>query len=346
MLSQNASLVAIRLAKGIGTVYAVLGLAAFLYFLPLLGEFKYSPPRGRDKNVFEDEVTLSLNEPRGRRTNGTWMETVSWHPRAAIIHNLLTDEECSHLIDLRKDNVTESFVTLPNGTSVVDQDRTSWGSWMDRYESKIIYSVLERVSLLTSLPPSLQESPYLLRYQVKKRVTAHYDFIFKDTRPSGPEYSERILTVLLYLSDVEAGGETNFTNGRILRKKSQELVGRSTMCSGSTQQTTLGYNTAKGIKIPEPEVTQDVRTAVPIEKGNALFFWSKDPSTVISDLNSLHEGCPVIQGTKWSITVWNRDYTYVNRQYPEDKDMEKLSSKSFAKRATWLWVPWFANRYY
>ena len=100
MISHGASLVLVQVAKGLGTVSALLGLAAFLHFS---GDFKYSPPRVRDKNVFVDELRLSLNEPMvGRETNMTWMETVSWSPRAAIVHNFLTDDECSHLIDLAK----------------------------------------------------------------------------------------------------------------------------------------------------------------------------------------------------------------------------------------------------
>ena len=78
MTSHGAILVLIQVAKGLGTVYALLGLAAFLHFF---GDFKYSPPRVRDKNVFVDELRLSLNEPMvGKETNMTWMETVSWSP--------------------------------------------------------------------------------------------------------------------------------------------------------------------------------------------------------------------------------------------------------------------------
>ena len=91
MISHELSLVLVQAAKSLGTVYALLGLAAFLYSLPRLGEFKYSPPRLRDADFFVDEVTLSLNDFGGRNTSEMWMETVSWQPRAAIAHNFLTD---------------------------------------------------------------------------------------------------------------------------------------------------------------------------------------------------------------------------------------------------------------
>ena len=144
----------------------------------------------------------------GRETNMTWMETVSWSPRAAIVHNFLTDDECSHLIDLRKDNVTEFVVVLEDGTKGPSNKRTGTGALLDYYESKIIYSVREKVALLTGSPGSLQELPKLLRYNNAEKFAPHYDANFwgDEPRPFGPEGSDRVLTVLLYLSDVEAGG--------------------------------------------------------------------------------------------------------------------------------------------
>lgn len=42
---------------------------------------------------------------------------------------------------------------------------------------------------------------------------------------------------------------------------------------------------------------------VKARKGNALLFFSLHPSA-IPDPNSLHGGCPVIEGEKWSATKW------------------------------------------
>ena len=238
------------------------------------------------------------------------------------------------LIDLCKDNVTESVVVLEDGTEGLSNQRTSSGAWLDYYESKIVYSVREKVALLTGSPGSLQELPKLLRYNNAEKFAPHYDANFwgDEPRPFGPEGSDRVLTVLLYLSDVEAGGETNFPQGRLFRKKSQEMAGRSTKCSGPA------------------------RTALPVKKGNALLFWSKDPISVIVDEASLHEGCPVMEGTKWSMTIWIHDYIqwkqrtkwdFTGHIWDDKDDMKKMSVKpKLAKRGYLVWVPWFANRYY
>ena len=43
--------------------------------------------------------------------------------------------------------------------------------------------------------------------------------------------------------------------------------------------------------------------AVRPRKGDVLLFWSLAPNGVL-DSGSLHGGCPVISGTKWSATKW------------------------------------------
>ena len=49
--------------------------------------------------------------------------------------------------------------------------------------------------------------------------------------------------------------------------------------------------------------------AVKPKKGDALFFYSQSPSNDL-DERSLHAGCPVIRGDKWSATKWLRVNRY------------------------------------
>lgn len=48
--------------------------------------------------------------------------------------------------------------------------------------------------------------------------------------------------------------------------------------------------------------------AVKPRRGDALLFWSVNPDGS-TDPDSLHGGCPVIRGTKWSATKWMREET-------------------------------------
>ena len=85
--------------------------------------------------------------------------------------------------------------------------------------------------------------------------------------------------MLVYLSDVEEGGETSFLF---------EGVG------GTERLKTVDYKKCDtGIKVTP-------------RAGDALLFWSVHPD-MTRDLHSLHGGCPVARGTKWTATKWIRD---------------------------------------
>lgn len=46
------------------------------------------------------------------------------------------------------------------------------------------------------------------------------------------------------------------------------------------------------------------------KKGSALLFHSTDATTMLSDMYSLHQGCPVLKGTKWTATIWMHQHTH------------------------------------
>jgi len=73
----------------------------------------------------------------------------------------------------------------------------------------IAASVIGRLSTLTGIPEVNIENLELVRYEEGQFYEGHYDFSFEELhRPQGV----RLMTVFLYLSDVEAGGETEFIN--------------------------------------------------------------------------------------------------------------------------------------
>jgi hypothetical protein len=39
-------------------------------------------------------------------------------------------------------------------------------------------------------------------------------------------------------------------------------------------------------------------------RGDGLLFWSIQPDGKTEDPASMHEGCPVIKGAKWTTTIW------------------------------------------
>ncbi|MBA0711168.1 hypothetical protein Golax_010383 [Gossypium laxum] len=108
------------------------------------------------------------------------------------------------------------------------------------------------------------------RYEKDQFYKPHHDY-FSD--PFNIKRSQRIATMLMYLSDDVEGGETYFPRA-------------------GTGDCSCGGKVVKGMSIK------------PI-KGDAVLFWSMGLDGQ-SDPNSLHGGCAVLSGEKWSATKWMR----------------------------------------
>lgn len=74
---------------------------------------------------------------------------------------------------------------------------------MIRYQTPMISSIQDRVALLARLPVMHQEYIQVLRYGKDQFLTRHTDSLPGDK--AGP----RVATILIYLADVEEGGEVS-----------------------------------------------------------------------------------------------------------------------------------------
>ena len=136
-------------------------------------------------------------------------------PWVVVLENFISDEECERLIELgatlgyeRSADVGKMKV---DGTFEhnVNDGRTSLNAWCQNacYEDPMAQDVIHRIGNLTGIPDENSEFLQLLQYHVGQYYRTHHDFIDHQVmRQQGP----RLLTVFLYLNDVEAGGGTNF----------------------------------------------------------------------------------------------------------------------------------------
>uniref|UniRef100_A0A061QZX7 procollagen-proline 4-dioxygenase n=1 Tax=Tetraselmis sp. GSL018 TaxID=582737 RepID=A0A061QZX7_9CHLO len=212
-------------------------------------------------------------------TPDRWIETVSWEPRAFVYHGFLTDEECDYLVSQAEPHMSRSAVVdADSGGSKLDAIRTSYGTFLRRGRDNVVSSIEERIALWTKLPVENGEDIQVLRYQDGQKYDAHWDWFDGGSKHDFGPSGNRVATVLMYLSDVEEGGETSFPRGTWVDEAAQKQ-GSYSPCG------------SKGVSVRP-------------KKGDALLFWDLDVGAKEGDKYSLHAGCPVLRGTKWSATKW------------------------------------------
>ncbi|MEW5317239.1 MAG: hypothetical protein WDW38_008556 [Sanguina aurantia] len=201
-----------------------------------------------------------------------WVQQISWKPRAFVYHNFLSEAEARHVAGMAATSMKRSSVVGPNGSAVFDDYRTSFGTFLLRGADPIISSIQQRVAAWTHVPAIHQEDMQVLRYANGQYYHAHMDSLIND--------SPRQATVLIYLADPIAGGETSFP--------------QATHWADSAMPAALG---------PFSKCAQG-KVAFRPRRGDALLFWSTHPDGKTEDPFSEHEGCPVEAGVKWTATVW------------------------------------------
>lgn len=132
-------------------------------------------------------------------------------PWVVVVDDFLTEQECAALIELGSELGYERSTGLnralkadgTHGSSVVE-GRTSSNTWCkdDCFTNSTTKRVLAKIEQLTGIPDDNSEFLQLLHYDVGQFYQTHHDFIdFHLDRGQGV----RIVTVFLYLNDVEEG---------------------------------------------------------------------------------------------------------------------------------------------
>lgn len=125
-------------------------------------------------------------------------------PLIVILGNVLSNEECDELIRLSKDKMQRSKI---GSTREVDELRTSSSMFFQEGENEIVARVEKRISSIMSIPIEHGEGLQILKYTPGQEYKAHYDFFSSTSKVAN---NNRISTLIMYLNDVEQGGETFF----------------------------------------------------------------------------------------------------------------------------------------
>ncbi|KAG6594996.1 putative prolyl 4-hydroxylase 9 [Cucurbita argyrosperma subsp. argyrosperma] len=205
-------------------------------------------------------------------------QLLSWRPRALHFPKFATAEQCQSIVNMARPALKPSALALRKGETDESTKgaRTSSGVFISASEdeSGTLDAIEEKIARATMLPRSHGEAFNILRYEIGQKYNAHYDAF----NPSeyGPQRSQRVASFLLYLTDVEEGGETMFP-----------------FQNGLNMDGTYKYQKCIGLKVKP-------------RQGDGLLFYSVFPNGTI-DPTSLHGSCPVIKGQKWVATKWIRD---------------------------------------
>jgi len=129
-------------------------------------------------------------------------------PWVIVIDDFLTTEETDTLIRLGGEQGYER--SLEVGDNGVSNQRTSSNAWCvdECFEDETAQGVLQKIENLTAIPDSHGEYLQMLKYEEGQFYGKHHDYLDHHLkRRSGV----RLVTVFLYLNDVEGGGGTRFT---------------------------------------------------------------------------------------------------------------------------------------
>jgi tetratricopeptide (TPR) repeat protein len=241
--------------------------------------------------VRNDVQTLNLLE----------MRCISERPLLFEISQLLTNEECDHILSRAEPLLQSSHVMGEGARSSSPSDTTSEpyrrsaNAWLSRDE--VLIQMQSRVSLLSGLPfPYVQimsEDLQVIKYDSNGQFKLHQD---------SSQFHPRLLTALVYLQDSDddaaTGGETwfPFAPGSKHRNENEDQL-------TSIDEALASIQSSLHEEERFPERTPERGAVVKPRKGKAVLFFNHLPDGRI-DPAALHSGRKLLEGTKWAANYW------------------------------------------
>lgn len=134
-------------------------------------------------------------------------------PDIVLLDNFMSDAECDAVCALSKGTLTKSeVVDDATGKGVEHQDRISQGTFFTLGQTDLVKKIETRINEVTGIPAVNGEGIQILNYVNGGEYKPHFDY-FPDNeggRANMSQGGQRIITVIMYLNDVNAGGATIF----------------------------------------------------------------------------------------------------------------------------------------
>jgi prolyl 4-hydroxylase len=165
-------------------------------------EYVYEPqrlPPGHVLHAFDRDVPVLMRLQR---------------PVIAVLEAVLSTEECDEVIAMARSRLRPSTIVDPEtGADKIVEHRDSEGMFFGLQETPFIARLDQRISELMNCPIENGEGLQVLRYGSKAQATPHFDFLVPSheaNKASLARSGQRVSTMVVYLNDAPAGGETVF----------------------------------------------------------------------------------------------------------------------------------------
>jgi prolyl 4-hydroxylase len=177
----------------------------------LPGTYLVDPSLGYDYEEIGPRLSGPVVKTHDREINV--LLTVE-QPRIILFSNVLSQEECEQMIALSKPKMNQSTtVDDLSGKAELHKNRTSYGTYFKINETSFIKRIDRRISELMQMPVINGEGFQILNYQKGGEYKPHFDYFPIELTGSKVHVSrggQRVATLILYLNNVEQGGETIF----------------------------------------------------------------------------------------------------------------------------------------
>ncbi len=132
-------------------------------------------------------------------------------PDVVLLDHFMTDAECDELCESSKGTLTKSLVVDDaTGDNVDHAQRISQGTYFTLGQNNVVKRIEQRISEVTNTPVVNGEGLQILNYVGGGEYRPHFDY-FPDNdggRVHKARGGQRIITVIMYLNNVNAGGAT------------------------------------------------------------------------------------------------------------------------------------------
>jgi prolyl 4-hydroxylase len=263
------------------------------------------------------------------------------------IDNFLLDEECDYLCaKILKSHYRSQVAGYGGEASVVLEDRTSSTSTLGN-EDPLVREFNRKISEELGIPEENGETMQGQLYEVGQQFKHHNDYFSGDSYINHCLYSgQRTYTFMIYLNDVEEGGETDFSTlgKQFTPKKGMAVVWKNSEGRNNENSATLhaGLPVIQGKKIivtkwfreRKWDSSKDAELATEHHKGNIVkTFRTKDDLPKLTELGFkvvkvptntwrlIQEAYGLLQNVK-TVEAWDGMENFIHDKEGKPADLE------------------------